>query len=69
MDEERLLALMRTLGYSLARRKVTRKLVYYFWGLEGGFGMGKGEGERGGVFRKEEVRKGKGRNNFAIVLG
>ena len=62
LDEKRLETIMRSLGYVLLRRKMSNKLVYYFW---------KYEAEplaRSIVFKKEEVRKGGGRNNFAIVL-
>lgn len=115
LDEDRLRVVMRALGFRCVRRKVTAKLAYWFWRLEGGgggevkrgvgggdvkkgVGGGKGREERGkreesggygedesededgeegddrngigigGSFGKKEVRKGAGRNNFAIVL-
>lgn len=80
---------MAALGYVRTRRKITGKLIYYFWRLVGEEreGMGERLGEIGKEvkkgkgtekiilgskpkveFRKEEIRKGPGRNNFAIVL-
>ena len=41
---------------------MSKKLVYYLWRFEG---LGEGR-ER--AWKKEEVRTGGGRNNFAIVL-
>lgn len=69
LDEERLEGMMRYLGYRLVKRKVSAKLVYYLWRFEK---VGEGEGERNGDVgrfgKKEEVRGGGGRNNFAILL-
>ncbi|MCJ1300096.1 hypothetical protein MMC08_002890 [Hypocenomyce scalaris] len=62
LDEERLGAIMGSLGYVLRERKMSKKLVYYLWRFEG---LGAG---RGRAWKKEEVRTGGGRNNFAIVL-
>lgn len=62
LDEERLDAIMESLGYKRAKRKLSSKLIYTLW---------KYEGERAGrskVFKREEIRSGKSRNNFAIVL-
>ena len=62
LDEERLDAIMQSLGYERAKRKLSAKLVYYLWKYETGkAGISK-------VFKKEEIRSGKSRNNFAIVL-
>ena len=66
LDEERLKAIMQTLGYSLVRRKMGSKLAYYLWRLTG-FGEGDEQKNARVVFGKEEIRKGN-RNNFAIVL-
>lgn len=81
LDEQRLEDMMRSLGYVRARRKMSAKLVYYFWRF-----VGRGDGGLGGVgmedkalkrtaasgfrtsFKKEEIRPGGKRNNFAIVL-
>ncbi|MCJ1337056.1 hypothetical protein MMC09_002335 [Bachmanniomyces sp. S44760] len=62
LDERRLGLIMEELGYELARRKEGNKLVYWLWRWLGKEKEGKGN--RG----KEEIRKGSGRNNFAIVL-
>lgn len=62
MDEERLEGIMGSLGFVLARRKLSEKLVYYLWRYQGPVK------ERTRSFGKEEIRKGGGRNNFAIVL-
>ena len=62
LDEERLDAIMQSLGYKRAKRKLSSKLVYYLW---------KYEARKVGIpkaFKKEEIRSGKSRNNFAIVL-
>ena len=62
LDEEKLEEIMQTLGYVKVMRKMSTKLVYYYWGYEG-------RNERARRrFRKEEVRQGGSRNNFAIVL-
>ena len=62
LDEERLDAIMQSLGYKRARRKLSSKLVYYLWKYEAGMaGISR-------AFKKEEIRSGKSRNNFAIVL-
>lgn len=62
MNEERLEDIMGSLGFVLARRKSSEKLVYYLWRYQGAVhGTARS-------FGKEELRKGGGRNNFAIVL-
>jgi 25S rRNA (adenine2142-N1)-methyltransferase len=61
MDEPRLDAIMTNLGFSLLEKKVSRKLVYYLWRLVG-------IPEARLAFKKEELRSGKARNNFAVVL-
>lgn len=49
MDEDRLEAMMRGLGYVRAKRKLSGKLVYYFWAWVGGGERGReGVGEGGG---------------------
>lgn len=72
LDEDRLEAIMRTLGYLKAKRKMTRKLVYYFWTWQAGSlrmdGNPTENGKPEAKFKKEEIRKGPGRNNFAVVL-
>ena len=62
LDEERLETIMESLGYKRAKRKSSSKLVYYLWKYEAG------EAVRSKVLNKAEIRSGKSRNNFAIVL-
>ena len=62
LDEERLEKIMRSLGYRMTKWKMSAKLVYYLWRYEG---VMEGRQE---TFKKAEVRTGKSRNNFAIVL-
>ena len=62
LNEERLEEMMKTLGYMRAKRRMSVKLVYYLWKYDG---QAKGAMR---VFKKEEVRMGGSRNNFAIVL-
>ena len=62
LDEEKLDAIMASLGYKRMKRKLSSKLVYYLWKYEAGkVGMSK-------VFKKQGTRSGKSRNNFAIVV-
>lgn len=64
LDEERLEGIMITLGYVQARRKLSKKLVYYLWRYQGS-----GAGQAQTVsYKKQEVRAGGSRNNFSIVL-
>ena len=73
LDERRLEDMMRHIGYVRIHRKMSKKLVYYFWQFLGG---GADEGVEEGsaseksqrLFRKEEIRPGAKRNNFSIVL-
>ena len=62
LDEQRLEDMMRTLGFVKVREKMSTKLAYYLWKYEG---QSK-DAER--KFKKDEVRPGGSRNNFAIVL-
>ncbi|MCJ1227066.1 hypothetical protein MMC12_003721 [Toensbergia leucococca] len=62
LDEERLQGIMQSLGFTIVRRKLSAKVVYYFWRFD------RQKETQGKIFRKEEVRPGKMRNNFAIVL-
>ena len=62
LDESRLQSIMESLGYVNVKKKLSKKLVYYLWRLESI--ILKGETS----FKKEEIRSGKTRNNFAIVL-
>ncbi|AEO69351.1 uncharacterized protein THITE_2146331 [Thermothielavioides terrestris NRRL 8126] len=62
LDEDRLAAIMASLGYARVASKTTQRLVYYLWRRER---TGHGSG---GPFLKKEVRSGSTRNNFAVVL-
>lgn len=62
LDEERLDAIMGSLGYQKVKRKLSSKLIYYLWKYEAGKAV------CSEVFNKLEIRSGKSRNNFAIVL-
>ncbi|KAL2167738.1 hypothetical protein VTG60DRAFT_869 [Thermothelomyces hinnuleus] len=62
LDEERLVAIMESLGYTMAESKTSQRLVYYLWRR---VRVCKGPGT---VFPKKEVRSGSTRNNFAVVL-
>jgi len=62
LDENRLEAIMKSLGYVNVRKKLSNKLVYYLWRVESS------TPKRTMTFKKEEIRAGKSRNNFAIVL-
>ena len=62
LDEERLTAIMRSLGYSIVASKTTQRLVYYLWRKDS---VAPARGER---FAKKELKPGSFRNNFAVVL-
>ena len=65
LTEARLEDIMQSLGYALVKRKLSAKLVYYLWRFENS----PGTTEKGAkAFKKEELRSGATRNNFAIVL-
>ncbi|TAQ85642.1 hypothetical protein B7494_g6037 [Chlorociboria aeruginascens] len=62
MDETKLEAIMESLGYAMVKKKLSKKLVYYLFRRES-------FGDKGPIyFKKVEIRTGKSRNNFAIVL-
>jgi 25S rRNA (adenine2142-N1)-methyltransferase len=63
LDEHRLDAIMRGLGYIRVVQKLSNKLAYYLWRATD-FAVG----ARTEDFKKVEVRSGGRRNNFAIVL-
>ena len=62
LNEETLEQMMQALGYVKIKRKMSPKLVYYYWRY-----AGQAEGVRR-VFKKEGMRQGGSRNNFAIVM-
>ncbi|TVY34841.1 25S rRNA adenine-N(1) methyltransferase [Lachnellula subtilissima] len=62
MDEKKMEAIMEALGFLLVKKKLSNKLVYYLWRLQAP------TTKRSLGFKKEELRSGKTRNNFAIVL-
>ena len=61
LDEERLEAIMSSLGYAKVKSKVTQRLVYYLWKRVAAQPVGC-------QFAKKELRSGGSRNNFAIIL-
>jgi len=63
LDEARLEAIMRSLGYVKVHEKLSNKLAYYLWRATDLIPKKRTES-----FKKVEVRAGKTRNNFAIVL-
>lgn len=61
LSEQRLGEIMTNLGYSLLQRKISTKLVYYLWRLDGA-------PVRSAAVPKKKVNDGQTRNNFCIVL-
>jgi len=61
MDEPKLEAIMESLGFVCVKKKLSTKLVYYLWRFASA------PAERT-AFKKTEIRSGKTRNNFSIVL-
>lgn len=62
LDVSKLEAIMESIGYDMVRKKVSSKLIYYLWRLE------RSPNQRKSIFKKEEIRSGRSRNNFAIVM-
>ena len=62
MDEAKLKDIMETLGFVCVKKKLSNKLVYYLWRMVSQVA------KPATSFKKEEIRTGKDRNNFAIVL-
>lgn len=60
LNEERLVEIMNSLGFHLAQSKRTSKLAFHLWEYTGDYSPK--------VFKKEELRSGKTRNNFAVIL-
>lgn len=63
MDKAKLEAIMESLGYEKRHQKMSAKLVYYLWHWTGSSQL------EPKAFKKQEVRGGKSRNNFAITMG
>ncbi|KAF8851142.1 hypothetical protein BDZ45DRAFT_157430 [Acephala macrosclerotiorum] len=64
MDENKLEAILESFGYVQVKKKLSNKLIYYLWKMDAAKVMVK----KKTIFKKEELRAGKTRNNFAIVL-
>lgn len=62
MDEAKLDGIMESLGYEKRCQKKSAKLVYYLWHWTGSSQLTPQS------FKKQEVRGGKSRNNFAITM-
>lgn len=62
LDEEKLTAIMESLGYVKVASKTTQRLVYYLWKRDRAC-----KGAQGS-FQKKEIRSGPTRNNFAVIL-
>ncbi|CRL19062.1 Protein of unknown function DUF3321 [Penicillium camemberti] len=60
LNEERLGEIMTCLGFRLTQSKRTSKLVFHLWEHAGTYAPKN--------FKKEELRSGKTRNNFAVIL-
>ncbi len=65
LDEERLEAMMGSIGYMRVRRKMSVKLVYYLFRLSQ---KPVASTNTKGDFGKKEIRKGAKRNNFTILF-
>ncbi|KAL2067976.1 hypothetical protein VTL71DRAFT_16074 [Oculimacula yallundae] len=61
LDEAKLESMMKSLGYVEVKKKMSNKLVYYLWRKDG-------LKPQRTPFKKEELRAGGARNNFAIVI-
>ena len=61
MDEPKLEAIMESLGFVGVKKKRSTKLVYYLWRFASA-------PAKRTAFKKTEIRSGKTRNNFSIVL-
>jgi 25S rRNA (adenine2142-N1)-methyltransferase len=62
LDESKLQTIMESLGFAMVQKKLSNKLVYYLWRV-----VSKPP-QRRPTFKKVEIRSGRDRNNFAIVL-
>ena len=66
LNEDKLEAMLNSLGYEMARKKLSAKLIYYLFRLVQGHEASLNI--KGQQWKKEEIRKGGKRNNFAIVF-
>jgi 25S rRNA (adenine2142-N1)-methyltransferase len=62
LDEIKLESMMESIGYMSVKKKISNKLIYYLWRI------GSSVTQRRVVHKKVEIRSGKSRNNFAIVM-
>lgn len=60
LNEERLGEIMNCLGFRLTQSRRTSKLVFHLWEHTGDYSPK--------AFKKEELRSGKTRNNFAVIM-
>lgn len=65
LDDDKLEAIMGSLGYQITKTKTTQKLVYYLWTRTADQPPLL---STKACFTKKELRSGASRNNFAIVL-
>ncbi|KAJ5263757.1 25S rRNA (adenine(2142)-N(1))-methyltransferase [Penicillium angulare] len=61
LTEERLLAILASLGFHLVQSRRTSKLIYQLWNYTGASSPQ--------TFKKEMLHPGHKRNNFAIIMG
>lgn len=66
LNEDKLEAMLKSLGYEMARKKLSAKLIYYLFRLVQGHEAVLNIKRQ--QWKKEEIRKGGKRNNFAIVF-
>lgn len=66
LNEDKLEAMLNSLGYEMARKKLSAKLIYYLFRLVQGHDASLNIKRQ--QWKKEEIRKGGKRNNFAIVF-
>lgn len=66
LNEDKLETMLNSLGYEMARKKLSANLIYYLFRLVQGHETS--VNMKGQRWKKEEIRKGGKRNNFAIVF-
>lgn len=62
LTEQRLLQIMKSIGYLLVKQKESNKLIYQLWEHPGDMNVDTQS------FKKQELNPGRNRNNFAIIL-